>query len=196
MMNEELKTLLRELEAFGLANDANTAERSQRMLNVTRDTGEFLQVLALSTGAKNILEIGTSNGYSTLWLAAAASRLGGSVTTVEMERFKVELAQANFQRAGLSPYIRQVHADAAAFLREAPRAAYDLVFLDSKRSEYVNWRQDLLQVLRPGGLLVIDNAVSHADQMEEFTDALKADSGFVTSLVPVGKGEFLAHRLL
>ena len=70
-MNEKLTTLLAELEAFGEANDAQTTERAERMLNITRDTGEFLLLLIRAQKAKRVLEIGTSNGYSTLWLAHA-----------------------------------------------------------------------------------------------------------------------------
>ena len=71
------------------------------MLNITRDTGEFLAVLVRATLARRVLEIGTSNGYSTLWLASAARAIGGSVTTVEQSDYKVGLASANFARSGL-----------------------------------------------------------------------------------------------
>jgi predicted O-methyltransferase YrrM len=82
-MADSLEILKAELERFGQANDAATNERPGRMLNITRDTGEFLVVLVRATAAR--LEIGTSNGYSTLWLADAARGIGGSVTTVEFE---------------------------------------------------------------------------------------------------------------
>jgi predicted O-methyltransferase YrrM len=194
-MDERLNTLLAELETFGHANDTGATDRSRRMLNITRDTGQLLQVLVLSTQAKAILELGTSNGYSTIWLADAVSAIGGKVTTVELEQSKVDMARENFQRAGLAQHIEQVHADGGSFLRGAATEAYDLVFLDSKRSEYPGWQADLKRVLRKGGLLVVDNAVSHGDQMIAFTQAIETDPEFVTSLVPVGKGEFLAHRL-
>ena len=75
------------------------------MLNVTRDTGEFLAVLVRATLARRVLEIGTSNGYSTLWLAEAAIAIGGGVTTVELGEYKCSLAAANFARSGLASYI-------------------------------------------------------------------------------------------
>jgi predicted O-methyltransferase YrrM len=80
-MDDTLEALKAELERFGEANDAATTERARRMLNITRDTGEFLALLVRATGAWRVLEIGTSNGYSTLWLADAAKKIGGSVTT-------------------------------------------------------------------------------------------------------------------
>src|SRR6476659_2443422 len=93
---DSLETLKAELERFGQANDAATNERPRRMLNITRDTGGFLVVLVRATAARRVLEIGTSNGYSTLWLANAARAIGGSVTTVELADYKIGLATANF----------------------------------------------------------------------------------------------------
>jgi predicted O-methyltransferase YrrM len=84
--------LLAELEQFGTTNDSATNERSRKMLNITRDTGEFLSVLVRATVARRVLEIGTSNGYSTLWLASAAQAIGGSVTTVELSDYKIGMA--------------------------------------------------------------------------------------------------------
>src|SRR5436190_14192 len=81
-----------------------------------------------------------------------------------------------------------------AVLVRAGAAAFDLIFLDSERPEYPGWWPDLRRVLRPGGLLVVDNAISHPEQMAPFVALVKADSAFVTSLVPVGNGEFLAVK--
>jgi predicted pyridoxine 5'-phosphate oxidase superfamily flavin-nucleotide-binding protein len=118
-VDDSLESLKAELEGFGEANDAATDERPRCMLNITRDTGEFLAVLVRATGARRVLEIGTSNGYSTLWLAEAARQIGGSVTTVELSEYKVGLASANFSRSGLSPYIKLVHDEASLFLRRS-----------------------------------------------------------------------------
>ena len=115
-MTESLQKLLVELEQFGLSNDATIADRPQRMLNITRDTGEFLSVLVRSMNAQRVLEIGTSNGYSTLWLAFAARAVKGHVTTVELSDFKLSLAAKNFERSGLAPFITQVKGEAGAML--------------------------------------------------------------------------------
>ncbi len=193
-MGDPLETLKAELERFGEANDAATSERPRRMLNITRDTGEFLAVLVRATAARRVLEIGTSNGYSTLWLAEAARGIGGSVTTVEFAEYKVGLASANFARSGLSPFITLVHDDARRLLQRIDQGAYDLIFLDSERPEYPGWWPHLRRVLRPGGLLIVDNATSHVEQMAPFVALVTADPGFATCLVPVGNGEFLAVK--
>ncbi len=193
-MGDPLETLKAELERFGETNDAATNERPRRMLNVTRDTGEFLAVLVRATAARRVLEIGTSNGYSTLWLAEAARAIGGTVTTVEFAEYKIGLASANFARSGLSSCITLVHDDAARFLQRSDRSAYDLIFLDSERPEYPGWWPYLRRVLRPGGLVIVDNATSHVEQMARFVALVTADPEFATCLVPVGNGEFLAVK--
>ena len=195
-MSEQLQSLMAELEQFGIANDSVMTERPRRMLNITRDTGEFLAVLVRATVARRVLEIGTSNGYSTLWLADAARAFNGAVTTVELAEYKVGLARQNFARSGLASYITLVYDDAGLVLGRTADGAFDLVFLDSERPEYVGWWSHLQRVLRPGGLLVVDNATSHVAEMAPFVALVKADSSFTTSLVPVGNGEFLAVKAL
>jgi predicted O-methyltransferase YrrM len=193
-LHPSLKTLLDELAAYGDAHDGDAVNRASRMLNITPDTGEFLAVLVRATGARRILEIGTSNGYSTLWLADAAAAIGGAVATVELSPAKIAMAHTNFTRAGLLDRITQHEGDAGAVLAGLDDGAVDLLFLDSQRSAYLDWWPQLKRVLRAGGLLVVDNATSHAGEMAAFTEAVRADDGFTTSLVPVGKGEFLAVK--
>lgn len=193
-MSDSLETLKTELERFGEANDAATNQRPRLMLNITRDTGEFLSLTVRATVARRVLEIGTSNGYSTLWLAEAARAISGSVTTVEFAEYKVKLASTTFSRSGLSPFITLVHDDAGRFLKQSDAGAYDLIFLDSERPEYPGWWPHLRRAIRPGGLLIVDNATSHVEQMAPFVALVKADPTFTTCLVPVGKGEFLAVK--
>jgi predicted O-methyltransferase YrrM len=193
-VGDSLEILKAELERFGEANDATTNDRPRRMLNITRDTGEFLSLLVRATLARQVLEIGTSNGYSTLWLAEAAKAIGGSVRTVELADYKVGLASTNFSRSGLSPYIALVHDDAGRLLQKSDAGVFDLIFLDSERPEYPGWWPQLRRILRPGGLLVVDNATSHTEQMAPFVALVKADPAFTTCLVPVGNGEFLAVK--
>ena len=193
-MGDPLEALKADLERFGETNDAATNERSRRMLNITRDTGEFLAVLVRATAARRVLEIGTSNGYSTLWLADAARAIGGAVTTVEVAEYKIGLASANFARSGLSPFITLIHEDAGRLLQRTEQSAYDLIFLDSERPEYPGWWPHLRRVLRPGGLLIVDNATSHVEQIAPLVALVTADPQFTTCLIPVGNGEFLAVK--
>jgi predicted O-methyltransferase YrrM len=193
-MDKLLVDLLGEIESFGKSNDAASDEYAERMMNITPDTGDFLSVLMRATSARRILEIGTSNGYSTLWLAEAARANGGTVTTVEHSEFKIGMAKENFARSGLAKFITLLHDDAGDVLRQSREHTFDFIFLDTDRSKYPGWWPHLHRVLRPGGLLVADNAVSHAAQMAPFISLVQADPAFTTSLVPVGNGEFLAVK--
>jgi predicted O-methyltransferase YrrM len=194
LSGKSVADLKAELERFGKENDAAKTVRAERMLNITRDTGEFLSVLARATAARRILEIGTSNGYSTLWLAEAAKATGGKVATVESSQFKIDLAAANFARSGLASLIDLVHDDAGRFLERAGQGVFDLIFLDSERSEYLRWWPLLDAALRSGGLLVVDNATSHAAEIAPFTALVGANGSYTSCLVPVGNGEYLAVK--
>jgi predicted O-methyltransferase YrrM len=194
-VTESLQQLLLELEQFGLNNDSAIADRPRRMLNITRDTGEFLSVVVRAMNAQRVLEIGTSNGYSTIWLASAAKAVKGHVTTVELSDLKLALASKNFERSGLASFITQVHGDAGALLSGSSESCFDLVFLDSERSEYLGWWPDIKRVIRKGGLLVVDNATSHSGEMALFVALVATDPDFITCTVPVGNGEFMATRV-
>ncbi|WP_116475329.1 O-methyltransferase [Zobellella maritima] len=193
-MHSQLEQLKRELEQFGRQHDAANQDRAKRMLNIPRDTCEFLSVLIQATAARHILEIGTSNGYSTLWLAEAAHITGGKVITVEYAEPKCAMARENFAAAGLDGVIESHCIEAGRLLSRLAPASQDLIFLDSERSKYLGWWPSLQSVLRPGGLLVVDNALSHQQELAEFTRRVASDPGFTSCLVPVGKGKFLATK--
>ncbi len=191
-----IDSLLNELEEFGEENDRFNTEYSQRMMNIPRETGQFLQVLALAARATRILELGTSNGYSTLWLARAASKMGGRVTTVERLEYKFNMARANFERAGLDDVITQVQSQAWDIRTGAADGSYDFIFLDSERAEYPVWLPHVKRILPPDGLWVADNALSARDELKSFFALVESDPDFTTSLVPIGKGEYVAVKAL
>jgi predicted O-methyltransferase YrrM len=195
-MEDTLRDLLRELEQFGRENDARARQRQEKMLNITPDTGEFLAILVHGAKARRVLEVGTSNGYSTLWLADAVSALNGQVVTVDVSATKAAMARQNLERAGLTRWVRQEVMDAGDILRRQPAASVDLLFLDSERTQYTAWCSAIQVVLTPGGLLVADNAVSHSREMEPFLALVRAAAGWRSVVVPVGNGEFLALKPL
>ena len=190
----DLEQLKRELERFGEQHDEAQPSRGRKMPNITRDTGELLALLVQTRGAQAVLEIGTSNGYSTLWLAEAVKRLDGRVTTIELGEIKRAMAALNFEHAGLEPWIDQLAGEAGSLLPSLPTAGYQLIFLVSDRQHYQGWWPEIRRLLAPRGLLVVDNAISHESEMRDWMAQVRRDPDFLTSLVPVGKGEFLVVR--
>ena len=204
-MDAALHELLDELARFGQENDARETERGRRMLNITPDTGQFLAILVRATGARDILEVGTSNGYSTIWLAWAAMETGaheqgGGLISIEANPAKVQMAEANLQRARVSSFVTIIEGDALHELeqlqamRDVIQPAgvvrpFDLIFLDADRPSYLQYLDLLLSLLRPGGLLVTDNVVSHAHELTDFLARLKSDPVLDSVTVPVGNGE-------
>ncbi|WP_413298999.1 O-methyltransferase [Bacillus sp. 1P10SD] len=187
-MNKELAMFLEELENFGVANDQKITDKSKRMRNVTPETGQFLSFLVTTTQAKNILEIGTSNGYSTLWLADSVIENDGYVTTLEYSASKAELAKRNFEQAKMSKWIDLIVMDAGKYINKVESNTVDMIFLDSDRKEYVEWWGDLSRILKRKGLIVVDNIISHSDELQDFYELVSNDENFKTMKLPIESG--------
>lgn len=191
-MDEARRRLADELYAASRAHDAAQADRLDRFRNVEPDTAELLGVLIRATGARRILELGTSNGYSTLWLADAAQHTGGRVLSADVDAERTELAQTNLVGAGLAECVELRTEDAGAILAEAPDAAWEFVFLDAERPAYCGYLPDLVRTLAPRGMLAIDNVTSHAHELVEFTALIEREPRLTQTVVRVGAGLRLA----
>src|SRR6058998_814701 len=155
-MDDVLLELLEKLAKFGEDNDTRETERPKRMLNITRDTGRLLWIIVRATGATRILEVGTSNAFSTIWLADAARSTGGRVTTLELNPEKIALPRANLQATGLDDVIEIIEDRAAETLTALPDP-FDLVFLDTDRPSYPTYLELVVPKLRPNGILITNN---------------------------------------
>jgi predicted O-methyltransferase YrrM len=193
-MDDTLLTVLDELHRYGTAHDAGLADRLERLRNVEPDTARVLSVLVQALAARRLLELGTSNGYSTLWLADAVRSVGGRLVTVDVDAARSALAASNLDRVGLRELVELRVEDAAVTLRETPDGALDMVFLDAERPAYAGYWPDLVRVLRPGGLLAVDNVLSHADQVADFRALVHADARVSEAVVPSGAGLLLVVR--
>jgi caffeoyl-CoA O-methyltransferase len=131
-------------------------DRSQRYLNVGREDGRLLRVFAEAIGAKHVVEVGTSTGYSGIWMALALRSTGGRLTTFEIDPERAAMARENFRRAGLQDLITIVVGDAHAEIRKVTQTL-DLVFIDADKEGYLDYLQQLEPRLRPGGLVLADN---------------------------------------
>jgi len=192
-VNAERRAIADDVLAAARAHDAAQSDRLARFRNVEPETAELLGVLVRATRARRVLELGTSNGYSTIWLADAAEATGGALTSVEIDPARTALARANLARAGLTAEL--VSGDAAETLRTSGDGAWDVVFLDAERPAYAGYWPELLRVLRPdGGLLAIDNVLSHAAEVAEVTALIAAEPAVTTVLIPIGAGVGLVVR--
>ena len=193
-MDTTLLALLDGLARFGRDNDARETERPRRMLNITPETGRLLWILVRQARAARILEVGTSNAYSTIWLADAAREHGGRVTTLEANPAKAALARENLERAGVLDVVDVREGRAADTLASLP-GPFDLVFLDADRPSYATYLDLALPRLRPGGLLVADNVVSHAAELEDYLRRVKSHPALFSVTIPVGNGEEISYKL-
>jgi predicted O-methyltransferase YrrM len=191
-MRPDRRAIAAEVFAAGRQYDSGQTNRLDRLRNVEPETAELLGVLVRATRARRVLEIGTSNGHSTLWLADAAESTGGRVETLDIDPRRTELAVDNLERAGLAELVQCRTIGAAQALAEYPDDAWDLVFLDAERPEYAGYWANLRRTLAPVGTIAIDNAVSHAAELTEFNRLLASDRGLTSALVTTGAGLILA----
>lgn len=191
-MNDSLRKLLDDLYAEGLAYDAAEPDRLRRRRNLEPDAATLLTLVLRAARARDVVEIGTSNGYSAVWLADAARDTGGAVVSVDTEQSPE--AAANVARAGLVDVVQFRHADGGSYLAGLSDASVDLLFLDAERVEYAAWWPHPARVLRPGGILAVDNVLSHPDEVADFLSLVAEDTGFVAATVAVGKGLHVAWR--
>ncbi|MEO8208322.1 MAG: class I SAM-dependent methyltransferase [Chloroflexota bacterium] len=194
LVPSSIRGVMATLEARDQADRIDGTPMSQRLRAISPDVGQFLLTIALGSRARTMVEIGTSSGYSTLWLAVAAALNGGRVITYEVDPAKIELARTSFARAGVEDLVELRGSDGSAGLSSFAGSA-DLVFLDAEKDDYLGMLEPAIAALRPGGLLVADNLTSHEAALAEFRDTALADARLSGLVVPIGRGELVAYRI-
>jgi predicted O-methyltransferase YrrM len=193
-VDDRLIALLEELHRHGVTHDEGKADRLQRLRNVEPDTARVLALLVRASAARRVLELGTSNGYSTIWLADAVRDVGGRLLSVDVDGKRSAEAAQNLDRGDVREPVELRVEDAEMTLRAARESAWDMIFLDAERSAYAGYWPDLLRVLSPGGLLAVDNVLSHAEEVREFRVLVSADERVSEAIVPTGAGLLLVVR--
>ena len=183
---------MRELETIDLRDRTDGTPQSKRLRQIPPETGKFIALLAASSPAGPILEIGTSAGYSTLWLALAARATNRKVTTFEVDAGKVELARATFAAAGVTDLIDLVHGDALTHL--ARYNGIGFCFLDAENDLYDPCYELAVPRTVPGGILVADNAISHQAELRPMLDRALRDQRVDAVLVPIGTGDLVCRK--
>jgi predicted O-methyltransferase YrrM len=190
-MNPELRTMLKELEDHAAAHDAVETEHSRKLLNLEPDTAQLVSILARSSGARRLLEIGTSNGYSTIWLAASIGPKGGRVTSIDRSPEKQALARENLSKAGLLEYVDLRCGDATEVVATLP-GPFDFVFFDADRKSAPDQLTLLLPKLAPVALILADNVLSHPAEIADYLAVVQSLKRLQHVVVPVGKGLSIA----
>jgi predicted O-methyltransferase YrrM len=194
-MNQRLKVFLDELYSDGVAHDAAQPDRLLKRRNLEPATAELLGLVVRIVGARQVVEIGTANGYSTVWLGDAVSDTDGHVVSVDTatnDDARTNLARADALQPGLAKRVELRQEDGGAYLTQLADGSVDLLFLDAERVEYPRWWPHPVRVLHRGAVLAIDNVLSHADEVAPFLALLAREAALVRSTVAVGKGLHLA----
>lgn len=181
------------LERIDAQDRIDGTPRAQRLRQITPDTGKFIALLATSAPEGDCIEIGTSAGYSTLWLALAYLKTGKRVTTFEVLEEKARLAIETFRLTGVEEVVRLVIGDARQYLQNC--ASVSFCFLDAEKQVYGDCYEAVVPKLVRGGFLVADNAINQRDTLKLMLDRALGDERVDALIVPIGNGELVCRKL-
>jgi predicted O-methyltransferase YrrM len=191
-MDANVRRLLLRLEADGLKHDAIETEHSRKLLNLEPATAEVVAVLLRIARVRNLLEIGTSNGYSTTWLAATVGPHGGRITSIDRDPRKHAMARENLTAANLLGYVDLRLGDATEIAAHLA-GPFDCVFFDADRVGAPKQLEVLLPKLSLPALLLADNALSHPNQIAAYLARVEEIEHVAQTIIPVGKGLSVAY---
>ena len=184
---------MRYLEALDAEDRINGTPPLKRLRQIPSETGHFLALLAAAAPNGEYLEIGTSAGYSTLWLALACRELDRTIVTFEVLAEKVTLARETFRLADVEDVVRLVHGDAREYLGKYKHVSF--CFLDAEKEVYRGCYDMVIPNMVRGGILVADNAINHEATLRPMLDAALSDERVDALIVPIGKGELVCRKL-
>jgi caffeoyl-CoA O-methyltransferase len=187
VLDDRVRAVLSRLAAEDADERARGLPQELRARAVSPTTGQFLFALVAPQNACEVLEIGGSRGYSTIWLAAGARILGGRVVSLEHDPAKCESWHRNIEEAGLTEWADLVEGDAKENL-SAIEDFFDVVFIDAEKEDYEQYFELGRPKIEPGGLVVADNVLSHEETLGAYSRARQADPGLVSVTVPLDRG--------
>lgn len=184
-MESKIKERLEQLE-----------KTADQFWNVSHQTGNFISMLIKATNSKNILELGTSNGYSALWIADALQHTQGHLTTLEFWEKRQCLAREYIAECGLSEYVTFKIGQAYDIIKsELQDETYDLVFIDANKQEYIKFFEAVHPLLKKGGIILADNITSHAEKVKPFVEAISNHEEYQAQILDLPDGLLMAYKL-
>ena len=205
-MDSKIDNVLKKIEDQERFEQENPSEihNSEKVLAIGRDTGIFYNILLQSNNTKNILEIGMSVGYSTIWFAEAISKnTDGQIITIDQDKKKIERAKKNYDAAGISDLIEIRHGDALDVLFDLKndnkyREFFDFVFIDADKERYIQYFDEVLPLVKPGGLIGADN-ILFPQRFQKFANQyvkhVKSNQNIRSVTIPIDNGEELSLKL-
>ena len=187
MLDDRVRAVLARLEAEDADERAGGVPRKERARQVARTTGQFLFAFVAPQTDCEVLEIGGSRGYSSIWLGAGVRYLGGRVLSLENDPAKAEAWRRNVAEAGLEDWVELIEGDA---LETVPEIAdvFDVVFLDAEKEQYEELFQHARKKLEPGAVVIADNVLSHEDVLGAYSKARQSDPTLESVTVPHDRG--------
>jgi predicted O-methyltransferase YrrM len=187
MLDDRVRAVLQRLEREDAEERKRGVPAPQRSRAVARTTGQFLFGLVAPQWDCEVLEVGASRGYSSLWLGAGVRYFGGHLTSLESDPTKVEAWRANIAEAGLEEAVDLIEGDAAETI-PGIGDVFDIVFLDAEKDDYERLFQAARQKLEPGALVIADNVLSHAETLGAYVEARQSDPTLESVTVPLDRG--------
>lgn len=175
---------IKEIHKIQLAKFKVQKDNIRRLWNISEKCAELLYILVISKSPKHILEIGTSNGYSTFWLSLAAEKIKAQITSLEVDLNRYELAVENLKSRQNIKLIREKAED---YLAEV-KTIFDFVFIDAGKINYIDYLKLVIPNLKQGTLIVADNVISHRHTVKEYLDFIKSDDRFESMTLPIDAG--------
>jgi len=172
-------------------------EKTQKQFwNISRVTAEFLYTLIIEQNAKNVLEIGTSNGYSGIWLAKALKKTGGHLTTIEFYDKRLDIAKENFKLCEVDDIITTLQGSALMHLEYLPDDfEIDFAFVDANKSEYIKYFEFIDKHMKQGGIIACDNVLSHEVKCKPFIDAINSNPNYENVVLSLPAGLSLGRKI-
>jgi caffeoyl-CoA O-methyltransferase len=187
MLDDRIRAVLQRLEHEDTEEREQGVPASQRSRAVARTTGQFLFGLVAPQVDCEVLEVGASRGYSSLWLAAGVRHFGGHLTSLENDPFKAVAWRANIAEAGLEEWADLIEGDAGETIPEIDDV-FDIVFLDAEKDDYERLFQAARTKLEPGAVVIADNVISHGETLGAYVKARQSDPTLESVTVPLDRG--------
>ena len=190
---ELIKKRMAYLEKIDAEDRGDGTPRMQRLRQIPPETGKFLSIIAAGAPNGDFIEIGTSGGYSTMWIALACIERGTKIKTFEILEEKIKLAKETFRESKMTNFVELVEGDARDFLKEEKNISF--CFLDAEKEVYDDCYDLIIPNMVKGGILVADNAINHYDVLKPMIEKALSDERVDALIVPIGKGELLCRKI-